>query len=99
MTTYPVPLQRRVADMLARLQTRVTLLESRTAGIDSGTNIQTTTGTVDPAYTTGQPMVTLKGASSLSGPYQRLAAYTPTAGDLVLMIPNGATYIVAGKLI
>ncbi|MEV5710184.1 hypothetical protein [Actinoallomurus sp. NPDC052274] len=99
MSTFPDPPDRRFTAMFAALLRRVTLLETRTAGIDSGTRIQTITGTVDPAYSGGQPKVTLAGDTSLSGPYQRIASYTPGPGDLVLMLPLGATYVVAGKLI
>jgi hypothetical protein len=97
VTTYPKELGIRFAATIADLINRVRLLENRTRNIDSGTLLQTLTGTVDPAYTgSGAPNVQITGATSLSGPYQAVSGYQPTAGDTVLLIPSGATYVVAG---
>lgn len=87
------------AQQLADLFKRVTRLETRTRNVDSGTLLQTVTGVIDPAYVSGQPNVTITGSGALTGPYQRLATYTPVASDPVILIPSGASYIVAGKLI
>ncbi len=98
MTTYPPRPDQRFAQTIKDLMTRTSLLEQRTQNLDSGTLIQTLTGTIDPAYASGDPMVTVTGAAGLTGPYQHLTSYTPAANDLVLLVPNGQTYIVAGKL-
>jgi hypothetical protein len=57
-------------------------------------------GVIDSGYTTGDPLVLVNGAATLTGPYQHLASYTPAAGDSVILLPVPAlkTYIVAGKL-
>lgn len=99
MTTYPTHPEKWLASTMSTLLRRVTMLEQRTRNIDSGTLLQTITGVIDPAYVSGQPMVTITGAAALTGPYQRLVSYTPVASDLVLLIPSGSTYVVAGKLV
>lgn len=100
MTRYAAPITQRFSATLQALQRRVTKLETRTAGIDSGFPLAMLPGVIDSAYTTGDPMVYVNGATVLSGPYQHLASYTPAAGDSVLLIPVGAlqSYVVAGKL-
>lgn len=97
MTQYPSGLDDRFAADLGALYRRVTMLENRTGNIDSGTLIQTLTGTIDPAYTgVGNPSVQISGAASLTGPYQYLSGYAPAAGDNVLLVPSGTTYVIAG---
>jgi hypothetical protein len=98
VTTFPTHPDARLAAMLRQFQTRMTLLEQRTAVLD-GVPVQALIGMVDPDYTSGDPMVVLPGAADPSGPYLCLASYTPVASDLVLMIPTGDTYVVAGKLV
>lgn len=101
MTMYPPALGQRFAAMMRELQQRVTKLESRTASIDSGWPLAPLPAVIDPAYTSGDPMAYLNGSTTLTGPYQHLAAYTPAAGDTVLAQPVGATqtYVILGKLI
>jgi hypothetical protein len=94
--TFPTPPEARFASTVKGLLTRVGLLEQRTQQFDSGTLLQTVTGVVDPAYTAGQPMVTVTGSAALTGPYQCVSSYVPVAGDSVLLLPSGATYIVIG---
>jgi hypothetical protein len=94
--TFPTPPEARFASTVKGLLTRVNLLEQRTQQFDSGTLLQTVTGVVDPAYTVGQPMVTITGSAVLTGPYQCVSSYVPVAGDSVLLLPSGATYIVIG---
>lgn len=101
MPQYPRPLEQRHAQAMASIQQRLTKLESRTAGIDSGFPLAALPAVIDPGYTSGQPLAYINGASALTGPYQRLASYTPTAGDSVLVVPVGVsqTYVVLGKLV
>ncbi|MCX4750891.1 hypothetical protein OG455_41155 [Kitasatospora sp. NBC_01287] len=76
-------------------------METRTASIDSGWPLAALPATIDPGYSSGDPKAYLNGATTLTGPYQRLAPYTPAAGDSVLVVPVGAsrTYVVLGKLV
>jgi hypothetical protein len=54
---------------------------------------------IDPAYTTGNPKVTFEGESTLSGKgYPFLSSYTPVAGDRVVLLPVGTTYMIIGKI-
>jgi len=56
--------------------------------------------TVDPAYATGSPKVTFDGESTLTGKgYARSADYAPVAGDRVLMIPAGSSYVILCKVL
>lgn len=100
MTLYPPKLLDRFAARMADLQRRVTKLESRTAAIDSGYPLAALPAVIDSGYSSGDPMAYLNGSSTLTGPYQHLAAYTPAAGDSVLALPVGAsqTYVILGKL-
>lgn len=98
---YPQPLERRHAQAMADMGRRITKLESRTAAIDSGFPLAALPATIDPGYTSGQPMAYINGSTTLTGPYQRLTSYTPAASDAVLVIPVGAqqTYVILGKLV
>ena len=100
MAQYPAKLTERFARHLADLTRRVKKLESRTSGIDSGFPLMALPAVIDPAYTSGDPQVLLNGSTTLTGPYQHLASYTPVAGDSVLAMPVLAarTYIILGKL-
>jgi hypothetical protein len=100
LTQYPRPITQRFQATLAALQTRLTKLETRTSGIDSGFPLAMLPGVIDAAYTTGDPMVTVNGAAALSGPYQHVTSYTPAAGDSVILAPVGATqtYVILGRL-
>ncbi len=101
MSLYPPPLDQRWAQAISGVLSRLKNLESRTAGIDSGSTLAALPGTVDPAYSSGDPRVAINGAA-LSGPYQHLAAYTPAANDAVIVLPvvlaSGPTFVVLGKL-
>lgn len=100
MTLYPANLEGRFAATLRSMQQRLDKLESRTAMLDSGYPVAILPGTIDAAYTTGDPKVALNGSGVLTGPYWHLSSYTPVAGDLVAVapIPAMGTYVVLGKL-
>ncbi len=100
MTRYPVPMPDRFANGFRDVQKRVRTLEMRSMGIDSGFPLMAVPGQIDPAYSSGDPMVLVNGAATLSGPYQYVASYTPAAGDPVLLVPivSQRTYAVIGKL-
>lgn len=100
MTLYAAPLGSRFAAKLIALQRRVTKLESRTSGIDSGFPLAMLPGVISGAYSSGNPQVYVNGSPALSGPYQYLSGYSPAAGDSVILAPVGAlrSYVILGKL-
>lgn len=102
MPLYPAPLERRFSQTLEAMRRRITKLETRTAAIDSGFPLAALPATIDSAYTTGDPKVYVNGSTTLTGPYQHLAAYTPAANDSVVVLPVGGssqTYVILGKLV
>lgn len=99
MSKYQAPLADRFAAMVRDIGARVQALENRTSRVNSALYIHTRTGVVDPAYTTGLPMVTVTGDTALTGPYPYLASYTPVASDPVMLAPQGAGYVVLGRLV
>ena len=102
MTQYPSPFLARFSATLSALQKRVKKLETRTAGIDSGFPLMMLPGQIDPSFSgTGSPKVFVNGQTTLSGPFQNLASYTPVAGDAVLLAPVGAmqSYVIIGKVV
>lgn len=101
MPMYPKPLTQRHAATMVDILRRLTKLESRTAAIDSGFPLAALPAVIDPGYSgTGDPMAYINGAGDLTGPYQRLTGYTPTAGDYVLVLPVGTfrSYIILGRM-
>jgi hypothetical protein len=100
VTTYPPPIDKRHAAAMADLKKRVTKLETRTSGIDSGYPLMVLPGVISGTYSSGNPEVYINGSATLSGPFQYLASYTPAANDPVILAPVGAlqSYIVLGKL-
>ncbi|GAB2695826.1 hypothetical protein [Kitasatospora kifunensis] len=100
MTLYPAELAKRFAITIAEIQRRLTRLESRTAAIDSGWPLAALPAVIDSGYTSGDPSAYINGATALTGPYQHLTSYSPTAGDSVLALPVGTnqTYVILGKL-
>ena len=57
-------------------------------------------GTVDPAYASGQPRVTIDGTSGLTvAGLQRLSSYTPAAADRVVLALVGGGDVILGKVV
>lgn len=100
MSLYPASLEQRWKEALRQIQARLKTLEHRTAGIDSGWPLMAVPAQIDPGYTSGDPQAYINGSTTLTGPYQVLASYTPVAGDQVIALPIVATktYVVLGKL-
>lgn len=102
MTLYPSQLGHdRITKTHKSTQDRLTRLETRTLGIDSGMPLGLLPGVISSSYTSGDPMVVVNGAASASGPYKYLTSYTPAANDSVILAPVGGAmkaYIVIGKL-
>lgn len=56
--------------------------------------------TIDPAYASGRPRVTFDGETTLSTRlYPYLSSYAPAAGDRVLLLRSGRTWVVLGKVV
>lgn len=105
MTAYAKTLADRFAAEMRAFRSRLTRLEQKTAGIDSGMPVALLPGIINPAYTSGDPKVLVNGSATLSGPFQHLASYTPAANDAVLLAPlpvtagqGTGTYVVLGRL-
>lgn len=57
-------------------------------------------GTIPVTYTTGKPTVQFDGETSPSAKqYPYLASYTPVAGDRVLLVRVGNSWVIQGKII
>lgn len=55
--------------------------------------------TIDPAYVSGNPKVTFDGEDTLSEKlYPHATSYTPRAGDRVVMLPIGSTFLISGSI-
>lgn len=93
MTQFSPPLAKRGASRQAGVERRVQVLEQR---LNASPAAQT--GVIDPAYSSGDPNVTVGADTSLTGPYQYLSGYTPAAADPVALLWVGGTWIVLGKL-
>jgi hypothetical protein len=99
MTNYPPTLDRRHAATLQDMQKRLKVVESRTMGIDSGQPLMHLPGVVSATYANdgSPPLVHVNGSATLTGPYQYLSSYTPTASDSVKLVPLQGSYIIAGN--
>lgn len=54
---------------------------------------------IDPAYVSGNPKVRFEGELTVSVKrYAVLGSYVPVAGDRVVLLPSGTTYVIIGKL-
>lgn len=105
MTAYPADLVRRFSDEMKKLRRDVAKLKTRTAAIDSGMPLAVLPGVIDSGYSSGDPRCYVNGSATLSGPFQHLASYSPSAGDTVLVIPvpltaNGlsSSYVILGRV-
>ena len=61
-------------------------------------NYENLLATVVSTSGTGTILTTADGATR-SKPVKRLATYTPTTGDRVLLMPVGDTYVILGKVV
>lgn len=98
MSRYPQPLADRFAATIRDILARLSAVEARGAHLNSADLVYARLSTVDPAYASGNPLVTVDGDAGLTGPYGFLRSYTPASGDRVLLVPMGATYLVAGRI-
>lgn len=95
MSTFPMPLEHRFEQAMRQVGNALRALQTRTALLEPGCNVVAYTGTIPGTYTSGDPTVQLPGGTVL-GPLPHLNSYTPHAGDVVLLIPVGQSYIIAG---
>lgn len=98
MNRFPVPLEQRFEQFMKQAATDLQKLKTITAVMEVGCYVNGYVGTIPGTYTSGDPTVTLATGTVL-GPLQHLASYSPAAGDTVLLVPVGQTYVVAGKLV
>lgn len=96
MNRYPVTLEERFEQFMKQAAADLQRLKTLTAMLEVGCYTAAYIGTIPGSYTSGDPTVVLATGAVL-GPLQHLASYTPVAGDTVLIVPVGQTYIVAGK--
>lgn len=97
MNRFPVTPEERFEQFVKQAASDLQRLKTVTANLEVGCYTAAYIGTIPGTYTSGDPTVTLNTGVVL-GPLQHLTSYTPVAGDTVLIVPVGQTYIVAGKL-
>lgn len=57
-------------------------------------------GTISTGYTSGRPQVQWDGETAPSSrTYPHLASYTPAAGDRVLAVRAGRTWVILGRVV
>lgn len=95
MTQMPRPPQQRFKKGLATVGDTLGMLLRKTLVLEDGCNVVNYVATISAGYSSGQPTVVMPDGST-AGPYPVLHGYTPVAGDVVVMIPNGQSYIIAG---
>jgi hypothetical protein len=101
VTKYASTLDKRFGQQITDLFRRVSRLERRTVGIDSGMPLAALPGVVD----TASPLTVYLNGATTATTCQNLSSYSPTAGDSVLAIPLPLTagqgpgqYVIVGKL-
>jgi hypothetical protein len=95
---YPVDLERRFQQYTRQVSKDLQQLKQLSMLLEPGCLVTAYTGTIDAGYTSGRPMVDLPSGAVI-GPCPYNAAYTPVAGDSVLLVPSGQTYIVVCKIV
>jgi hypothetical protein len=88
--------EERLAMFLEAAAKRLKRLEQRTTVLDAGVLVCNVVGTIPGSYTTGQATVVLQGQTAVIGPFPSLASYTPAAGQTVLLLAVGSSYVIAG---
>lgn len=91
---YPPAPAERFAEGTGQLAADVARLKTVASVLEPGCLVTCYLGTIPAGYTSGHPTVTLDSGTVL-GPLQYANTYTPHAGDRVLCVPAGQTYIIA----
>lgn len=94
MTQFAQPLNRRMREAAGQYGSILRELLAKTAMLEPGCLVTPYLGTIPAGYTSGHPTVTLDSGVTL-GPLQYASTYTPHAGDRVLLVPAGQTYVIA----
>jgi len=92
---YARPLEQRFPANLADLAEAVALLLQRTLVLEDGVHVVNYVATISAGYVSGQPTVLMPDGST-GGPFPCWSGYTPHAGDTVLMVPNGQSFVILG---
>lgn len=95
---YPATPATAFPKTLKQLGADVQRLKTVTAALEPGCLVTPYLGTIPPGYTSGHPTVTLPNGTVL-GPLQYADTYTPHAGDTVLCVPVGQTYIIIAAVV
>jgi hypothetical protein len=93
---FPQAPGRLFEQLIAGLSDRLRKVEARILVLDPGVLVTTRVGVIPGSYTSGQPTVKFTGQPAATGPYPVWSGYTPLAGDTVLCVPYGRSYIVMG---
>lgn len=94
MAVNPPEVHNRFDEWVAATERRLKRLEAKCQVLE-GPNVVNYTGTIPGTYTSGDPTVLLP-SGTLLGPLPHLSTYTPHANDVVLLLPLGGSYVVAG---
>lgn len=94
---FPLTVEERYEAFIKSTSARLRVLEQLAVLLEPGCLVTAYTGTIPGTYTSGKPTVTLASGTVL-GPLDYLKSYTPAAGDTVLCVPAGQSYIVVGAL-
>jgi hypothetical protein len=95
---FPTTLEQRFEQAMRRIGKDIKGLKQAAVLLEPGCLVTPYQGTIDAGYTSGRPMVDLATGTTI-GPCPYLAQYTPAAGDTVLLVPVGQTYIVIGRIV
>lgn len=97
MTQFAQPLEQRFADAMRQYSAAIRALQAKTAVLETGCLVTAYVGTIPGTYTSGHPTVLLPTGVTI-GPLQYANTYTPHAGDTVLCVPVGQTYIIVSAI-
>lgn len=95
---FPVDIIERFAKFIRDASKDIAGLKQLTAVLEMGSYVTPYTGVIDAGYVSGRPLVDLPTGVQI-GPCPYNSSYTPHAGDSVLLVPSGQTYIVVGKIV
>lgn len=92
---YPLNPADRFRSNLGSLAEQVGMLLRKTLVLEDGVNVVNYVATISASYTSGQPTVVMPNGDE-AGPFPVWSGYTPHANDVVLMVPNGQSFIILG---
>lgn len=98
MTQFARPPAHRMKEAAGQYGSILRELLAKTAMLETGCLVTPYIGTIPAGYSSGRPTVTLQTGVTI-GPLQYNKNYTPAAGDTVLCVPAGQTYVVVCALL